>query len=223
MSACSDGEFTCSNGDCVTMEQRCDQLPHCRDKSDEEGCQNIHLENGYTKEVAPVTLVADSNRSILPVPVKLNIRLFKVVDINEEDHSIELQIKISLKWKDNRLTFHNLKKDLALNAVKEDKLKLLWLPLVIYTNTDQKQTTRLGESWEWSTSVLVRREGSFTRSGLEEVDEVEIYRGGENTLSMQQTYTHEFQCVYKLTKYPFDTQVGNISLTSVIFRFAQLT
>ena len=122
-----------------------------------------------------------------------------------------------------RLTFHNLKKDLALNAIKEDKLKLLWLPLVIYANTDQKQTTRLGGSWEWSTSVLIKREGNFTRSGLEEVDEIEIYRGSENSLSMQQTYTHEFQCVYKLTKYPFDTQVRNINLTSIIFRFAQLT
>ena len=36
----------------------------------------------------------------------------------------------------------------------------------------------------------------------------EIYKGDENTLSMQQTYTHEFQCVYQLKSYPFDTQVG---------------
>ena len=52
------------------------------------------------------------------------------------------------------------------------------------------------------------KEGSFTRSGLEEVDEAEIFEGAENTLIMTQTYTHEFQCEYKLQQYPFDTQVN---------------
>ena len=97
-----------------------------------------------------------------------------------------------------------------MNALTENDFRKLWLPLVIYANTDQKETTRLGDSWEWSTSVLVMREGNFTRSGLDEVDEIEIYRGDENTLTMQQTYTHEFQCVYQLMKYPFDTQVSSI-------------
>ena len=45
---------------------------------------------------------------------------------------------------------------------------------------------------------------------VEEVDEIEIFSGIENTLIMQQTYTHTFQCIYQLTKYPFDTQVSNM-------------
>ena len=135
------------------------------------------------------------------------MRLFKVVGIEEEEHSIELQFEIVLEWRDNRLTYHNLKNDSSLNALREKEMKTLWLPLVIYANTDQKETTRLGDSWEWSTSVLVIREGGYTRSGPEVRDEIEIYRGDENTLRMQQTYTHEFQCVYALATYPFDTQV----------------
>ena len=51
------------------------------------------------------------------------------------------------------------------------------------------------------------KEGNFTRSGLDEVDEAEIFEGNENTLRMAQTYTWEFQCQYKLQNYPFDTQV----------------
>ena len=35
MSGCSAGEFTCNNGDCVTMEERCDQVLNCADKTDE--------------------------------------------------------------------------------------------------------------------------------------------------------------------------------------------
>merc|ERR1712016_544945 len=57
------------------------------------------------------------------------------------------------------------------------------------------------------TGVSVIKEGDFTRSGLEEVDEAEIFEGDENTLMMAQTYTHEFQCKYLLQRYPFDTQV----------------
>ena len=33
-----DGEFTCNNGQCVSMVRRCDQLPDCDDFSDEKGC-----------------------------------------------------------------------------------------------------------------------------------------------------------------------------------------
>ena len=61
--------------------------------------------------------------------------------------------------------------------------------------------------WEWSTGVSVIKEGNFIRSGIEEVDEAEIFEGEENTLMMTQTYSHKFQCKYKLIKYPFDTQV----------------
>ena len=39
------------------------------------------------------------------------------------------------------------------------------------------------------------------------LDEIEIFKGEENSLVMEQAYTHEFQCVYQLDKYPFDTQV----------------
>ena len=29
------GEFTCNVGQCIRMKERCNQLPNCRDKSDE--------------------------------------------------------------------------------------------------------------------------------------------------------------------------------------------
>ena len=49
---------------------------------------------------------------------------------------------------------------------------------------------------------------------MEEVDEREIFMGSENTLTMKQTYTHEFQCSFKLAKYPFDGQTCSIEMTS---------
>ena len=40
------------------------------------------------------------------------------------------------------------------------------------------------------------------------IDEAEIFEGAENSLTMNQTYTWEFQCKYELQRYPFDTQVN---------------
>ena len=84
---------------------------------------------------------------------------------------------------------------------------MLWLPLVIYWNTDQEETTRLGVEWEWKTDVSVQKEGESQLNTKEDIDEAEIFKGSENSLRMEQTYTHPFQCVFKLSKYPFDTQV----------------
>ena len=124
----------------------------------------------------------------------------KVVEIEEVDHSIHLQFQINMRWRENRVTYQNLKDKTSLNTLRDNDIEKLWLPLVIYDNTDQKESTRLGEygNGEWTTRVSVTREGEFLRSGM---DEVEI------TLLMTQTYTREFQCRYMLQRYPFDTQV----------------
>ena len=55
--------------------------------------------------------------------------------------------------------------------------------------------------------MAVTRQQNFSRSDTSEVDEIEIFKGPENKLTMYQTYTKEFQCEYKLNRYPFDTQV----------------
>ena len=136
----------------------------------------------------------------------------KVVEIEEVDHSIHMQFQISLEWKENRVTYQNLKDKTSLNALTDHDISKLWLPLVIYGNTDQKESTRLGMEWEWSTRISVVKDGNFRRSGIDEVDEAEVFEGGENKLEMIQAYTWEFQCQYKLQKYPFDTQVKMIQI-----------
>ena len=134
--------------------------------------------------------------------------LLRLVDIDEPDYSIEIQFEIMLSWKENRVSYNNLKKAVALNALTQDDIKKLWLPEVIYENTDQKESTRLGDSWEWKTSIVVKREEEKgVMSGPEFVDETEVFSGSKNSLVMNQSYTHTFQCNYELSRYPFDTQV----------------
>ena len=225
MTGCNYGDFTCNDGQCVSMEHRCDQLPHCRDTSDEMGCEIMVLKAGYNKNIPPI-----SSRNGLKIAVDVNVSLdiFKLVAIKEEDYSIEIQFQITMVWKENRVKYQNLKVNDSLNALTEDDIQRLWLPRVIFENTDQKDTTRLGTAWEWDTSIDVKREGHFNLSGLETVDETYIFPGDEisfdqstlkyfslpgveNSLIMNQTYTREFQCWYEFTWYPFDTQVGFVA------------
>ena len=205
LTGCKEDKFTCDDGQCVEMSERCNQMANCRDESDEEGCKILHLKKGYKMRVPPISI--SSGKNMKPAPVKVSLLLYKVVAIVEEDHSIELQFQITIEWKENRATYHNLKDESYMNALSKKDTNRIWLPLVVYTNTDQQQTTRLGENWEWSTNVLVKKEGGFERSDSEVLAEIEVFKGSENSLSMVQSYTHEFQCVYQLERYPFDTQV----------------
>ena len=179
--------------------------PNCRDESDEAGCQLIFFKNNYNKNIPPIG--SAKGGTVIPVNVNISITLMKVVEIEEVDHSIHLQFQIHMMWKENRVRYQNLKDEVSLNALTLYEIEELWLPLVIYDNTDQKESTRLGAPWEWLTRVAVVREGNFTRSGIQDVDEAEIFEGSGNNLTMTQTYTLEIQCEYKLQRYPFDTQV----------------
>ena len=201
------GDFTCNDGQCVTMEQRCDQLPNCRDESDEKDCKLVVLKKGYNKNVPPITTVSDTDFTLVPAPVHISISLLKIVNMEEVQHKIDLQFGIILKWRENRATYYNLKNKTNLNALTEDDIRSLWLPYVIYANTDMKEAVQLVDGVV-DTTIVVTREGAFSQTMVDEVDEAEIFAGKQNTLAMYQTYTKSFQCLYNLRKYPFDTQVS---------------
>ena len=170
----------------------------------------IRAPDGANKSVPPISVYKGIKKM---VNVSVFIDLSKVVDINEEDYSVEMQFSITLRWLENRATYHNLKKDRSLNALTQKDIQLLWLPKVIYENTDQKESTRLGMDWEWETNRVVETNKSGIPVGLEVADETELFLGDENNLTMFQTYTHEFQCIFDLKMYPFDTQTCAINMT----------
>ena len=121
----------------------------------------------------------------------------KVIAIAEVDHSIRFKFMVSLIWRENRVAYQNLKRDSTNNFLTQDEVNMLWLPRVIYWNTDQEETTRLGENWEWTTDIFVQREGEARRNSIESVDEAEIFVGSENSLRMEKNiYTCFSMCIY---------------------------
>ena len=91
---------------------------------------------------------------------------------------INLKFTINLNWYEtDRITYHNLKKELSLNVLSDEEMKNLWTPSVLYINTDNNNVTKVVHRFmDIETTMAVTREGDFTRSPKESVDETELFK-----------------------------------------------
>ena len=106
LTTCAENEFTCSNGLCVSILERCDSARHCEDWSDEVDCSFTELPASYMKQFSPIQIVG---KSIIQVPVTLSIWIDDILEVSEIDGSLDLKFGIFMSWIDYQITFHNLK------------------------------------------------------------------------------------------------------------------
>ena len=196
------------------MEERCNQALNCGDGSDEEGCATATVGGSYRRTVPPVALreeVLDTGLDFIPVLVRVGITLLDVAAIKEAENAIDLTFRTELKWKDQRVTFHNLKTNTRYNTLEEAERDLIWIPNIIYKNTKNSENTL---AYRHSSTITVKREGNFSsRSSLEIGDEIEIFLGQENFIKLYQSDTKTFKCKYNMIMFPFDTQKCTIQMT----------
>lgn len=102
-SACGRDEFTCTNGECVSMKNVCNSIHDCEEHSDENYCQvGINPDAYYEKRWVPSPL--EGVFSAVSVRLQLN----RVLKISIEDNSITLNLHLEVSWKDSRLRFKHL-------------------------------------------------------------------------------------------------------------------
>ena len=75
----------------------------------------------------------------------ISIRLLKIVSMEKVLNKIDFQFEITLEWKENRATYLNLKEKTMLNDLTEEEVRALWLPHVIYANTDMNEAVQLND------------------------------------------------------------------------------
>ena len=100
------------------MVERCDQIMDCVDESDEDYCKIISFKDNYNKKVPPFT-ISKKNNTLVPAKIRISTQLKNVLAISEFSHTIDLKIGITLKWYENRVLYHNLKNQEALNVLTD--------------------------------------------------------------------------------------------------------
>ena len=171
MTGCKDNEFTCRDGQCILMSKRCDQIGHCKDKSDELECMIVKKDKNYNKQIPPF----DENNK---AKVQVSMTFLSINDISEIDLTIDIKFTISMNWYETeRVIYYNLKPKLSSNVLSTKEMKAIWTPYIVYTNTDDNEATKVDHKFkDIKSTIAVTREGNFSRSTLESVDEIELYK-----------------------------------------------
>ena len=110
---------------------------------------------------------------------------------------------MTLKWRDERLRFNNLRAESNMNSIRPAETEKIWFPEFYFDNTKEKVKNILDDS-----AVLrVLRNGSGDLSSSEDTENKLIFQGGENLVEYQRFYSEKFHCQLYLHWYPFDQEM----------------
>ena len=191
LSTCSDEQFTCNDGLCVDLDLRCDGEPHCKDKSDELGCELIIKDKSYQKFLTPPPVGKDEKLTI-----KMEVDLISIGNIQVIESTVDFQFTLYLTWLESRLRFVNLLANRT-NKLTPSEMDWIWIPKLMFYNTHKRLETILDES----TVINIERQGDY-----ESEENKRVYKGDENSLVSSRFYQTQFICTYNMAWYPFDTQ-----------------
>ena len=89
-----------------------------------------------------------------------------------------------MQWLETRLQFKNLKEDIALNSLSPSEITSVWVPKLIFFNTETKPSTLVDEE----TIMYAEKQGNSKPSSIEDLENVRYYDGHENQLHMERFY-----------------------------------
>lgn len=121
--------------------------------------------------------------------------------------TFDAKLSVRLWWHDPRITYKNLNKN-AGNFISKHWQEQIWLPLLTFSNNalnwpltkDDSKTVKVLEQ-----SPGFYRDDSYKNQAL-------LHKGSENELALYGQYDLTFDCVFDLTRYPFDEQECSIDI-----------
>ena len=200
---CKSDEFTChAFGNCISITKRCDGHPDCPfDNTDEKGCQLMSFKEGYNRKYPP-------DRKSTTVYIMLAIQNVYAIHELESDYTVRVQV--SLLWFDSRITFKNLKPGITENLLDKHDIEKIWLPEVVFANSNDKQRVKAGHGNDWT--MAIGRTGTSKTNSLNDIDEDYLYSGAENKILLLTSTQVKLHCKFNLGMYPFDTQRCQIEI-----------
>ncbi|KAK3854027.1 hypothetical protein Pcinc_039462 [Petrolisthes cinctipes] len=196
LTSCTLNQFTCEDGTCVELEQRCNLELDCADNSDEMDCETLIIPSGYEKGLPPPKLNTDT-----PTPVLFDIVIMLVRNLDLLNSRLVLDLTLTRSWLDSRLQYKNLQKDQNLNQI-DSMMKTVWYPDSNFLGTDGSYAL-----WDdLDTAGWAHRTAQPLPDNDQSIDEDVYYSGEENPLMLERKFTVTLMCTYDLAMYPFDTQ-----------------
>ena len=98
---------------------------HCPDQSDEMDCRIINVDDSYLPYYPCPPLEKDGNALAI---IYFDLEVISVHDIKEVESLMTVIFELSLKWRDPRVTFLNLKRQEYLNRLGPDDINQIWYP-----------------------------------------------------------------------------------------------
>ena len=195
---CIKNMFTCDDGDCIPLGQRCDHVFDCQDQSDEHECNPVTFNQGsYLKNYPPMSRESKAQ-------IRINISISDIGDIDELKMKFGAELRVSLTWRDSRLTFFNLIDDDD-NLVSLKMMDKLWVPKLEFDNVFGSNL-HLEHSSMSLQKTKVNGEPIFHTF----LHEGKQYDGKDIDITLTGFLKDSFSCTYTLQNYPFDTQVCRI-------------
>ena len=193
-------KFTCDDGLCLGLERRCDHVFDCADGSDEDQCTPLEIDVESYKKTFPPFLRSHKTK------VRVELKIFAISKIDELTNSFKADVKIALKWVDNRIIFNNLEKNgNILDRFWQDQI---WLPPLYFSNTDEKVPILTGKHVQ----VEVLRQGEPEKIDVSRINEGNQYSGDKSELHLTARDVLFYNCVFELSWFPFDVQHCSIDI-----------
>ena len=117
--------------------------------------------------------------------------------------SFSAKFDLAVEWFDSRLIWNNLNDDKFLNIPSKDVTNKLWVPVIIFENTETQYETPLDKK----SRIIAEKKGNYTLSTMHEMEEIAYYSGSENNLKYSRNFYLRFKCQFELKNYPFDSQL----------------
>ena len=134
--------------------------------------------------------------------------IISIQGIDEMKMKFNAEVSILLKWKDPRITYENLAK--RNNFLDNFWTQKMWLPQLTFSNTNGNHPISIDH--DGGDSLEVERIGLPKLNDLSYLNEGNQFSGKENSLLLFTIHQHDFQCIFDLTKFPFDTQKCSIDV-----------
>ena len=205
LNACSEDEFSCKDGTCVSKWNRCDKTYDCYDESDELNCDYVVFPSKYDSLTPPRN---SSKRTLL----NISIKIIRILDINIEAESFKLKLKFETHWTDGGLVFQNLQRNRT-NILERDDWIRMWTPNFLFTNTENTYTSRDMTNEADSSVQLVLTDSEVMPDEKSSLMRNFKYKGSSVDIFKDNVYTVEFECEFDWKNYPFDIQTCPIVIT----------